>query len=106
MPSRVPDARQTVKFISRLECPCQCPATVKQFARAREWARHALSMMTRDRNQQVAPVKHPKLTKEQEAEILRLNALDPTLHQQDIAVLVGTNAGRVSEVLNGLRKGI
>lgn len=106
MPSRVPDARQTVGYLTKLECPCRCPATVKQFARVREWSNHALGMMTRDRHQSVAPVKHPKVTKEQADEIKRLHAIDPSLHQQEIAEMVGTNAGRVSEVLNGLRKGI
>ena len=38
MPTASPDARQTVKFIARLwNARASAAATVKQFARAREW---------------------------------------------------------------------
>lgn len=50
-----------------------------------------------------APRKHFAVTPGMKREIRRLAALHPSMHQDEIARLVGTNAGRVSEVLNGKR---
>jgi len=37
------------------------------------------------------------------ARVLMLYAVDPSMPQHDIAYIVGTNVGRVNEILNGKR---
>lgn len=63
----------------------------------------ALDLMTRR-----PAVRHTKATSqtidlETKQRIRSIAAADPTLSNQHIATAVGVNAGRVSEVLNGLR---
>lgn len=45
-----------------------------------------------------------KMTPQVQAEIMALAAKHPDWSNQDIAVAVGVNAGRVSETLNGYRQ--
>lgn len=63
----------------------------------------ALGMMTRRKPVQVAPRQNKPVTAEVKAHIKELAATNPDWTMQNIAVAAGTNSGRVSEVLNGLR---
>ena len=49
------------------------------------------------------PVSLP-MTDERRTMIQRLHSAYPTMSQHEIAKIVGTNQGRVSEVLHGVRK--
>lgn len=50
-----------------------------------------------------APVKHAPLTVYEIAEARRLATAYPNMHEQDIAVMLNTNSGRISEALHGKR---
>jgi len=107
MPSDVPTARDVVAAACELDCPCCCAETVKQWEIRRKWLRaFALPKMKRDAAIRRARRKHGPVTKEQEAAMWKLFAEDPDLHIEEIGKLVGSSMGRVSEILNGLRKGV
>jgi hypothetical protein len=65
--------------------------------------REALGMMTRRQPVKVAPRRGQPVTEAVKARIKQLAAANPDWSMQQIAVEAGTNSGRVSEVLNGLR---
>jgi hypothetical protein len=48
--------------------------------------------------------RNPRLTEQQGAEILKMAAAHPELHQSEIAAKFGVNPGRVSETLAGFRE--
>lgn len=67
--------------------------------------RDALALMTRPpiASRRVAPPRSAPVTPELVFRIKRMAAASPNLSLQDLGALVGTNAGRVSEVLTGRR---
>lgn len=67
--------------------------------------RHALALMTRESPEFIADDKLPPLTREQVKEAIRLRQ-EERRSINDIARKLKTNIGRVSEAVNGLRKGV
>lgn len=61
------------------------------------------SLLYREPPVRKARRKHWGVTPRMKRQILILATLHPDMHQDEIARVVGTNAGRVSEVLNGKR---
>jgi hypothetical protein len=65
----------------------------------------ALTLMTRAKAIRRARVKARKITAKQIQAAHRIAAAEPDTHIHEIANRVGVpNAGRISEILNGLRK--
>lgn len=96
-PSNIPGARQMIgealdQLYQQQEVLDAAIAKLEQ-ARALMWRANA---------DKVTKTRHPQLTRQQKQEIKRLRD-ETDMSEQQIAVQVGTNAGRVSEVVNGLR---
>lgn len=94
MPSDIPSARAILT--DALKDPT-CSATVRRRIRA------ALTVMTRDPAVTHGRVRKKKVTPAIASAIRDFHEVFPHVHQQDIAVYFGVNAGRVSEALNYIR---
>ena len=119
-PSNIPRAREMVEArIVRLQERRDAELTNHAMAVAEEDATHVrtlaeiefeiadaeatLALMVRSSADKVTRTRHPPPNEAQVARILLLRR-ETDMSEQQIAVDVGTNAGRVSEVIKGLRK--
>ncbi len=99
--SNIPAAREMLEGLrDRLRNTGTDPITRQEAAATIEIA---LGMMTRRKPVKVAPRQGQPVTPAMKDRIVKLAQSSPDWTMQRIAVEVGTNSGRVSEVLNGLR---
>src|SRR5262245_66689276 len=107
MPSDVPEAREIVALVIKLDCPCQCPQTVQQWEVRRRWLRNlVLPRMKRDPAIRRAPIESDEVTVEIVAKIWELYAANPKMPFRESGRLVGVDGGRVAEAARGLPDGL
>jgi hypothetical protein len=92
--SDIPRARNTLLVALDLNDIDEC----------KYWVRMALKLMTRQPPKFRTPARRPKMTREQVARAKQLRRAEMSV--DDIGKRIGHNIGRVSEAINGKRKGI
>jgi hypothetical protein len=92
--SDIPRARHFLKGAEAAQTLADC----KSYVRA------ALGYMTREPPKFRTPARRPKMTREQVARAKQLRRAEMSV--DDIGKRIGQNIGRVSEAINGKRKGI